>query len=593
MGSGRVLFDPVTENPERPPFLSWIAPSPNGQTLALGVCADGSENNTIRLIDVASGQAIADPPAQTLMDNWTGGVQWLPDSSGFFFSAITGSAIDFEQRAFLHRRLPRPTTIPVDVAWSRAKDYRMVLLSQDGRYAVALEGLTSTLPIAVAHLADEPMRWRPFVTSNFGAVAGHIVRDRYIAVTDVDAPRGRLVAIPLDVEDPNNPANWQVLLDESDATLRSVTPVGETLYLTEFVDTYARVRIVDLDGKALGEVALPGRGAVSELPFQLMNLVPQGHPNTFLFGFSSLTVSPGIYSHTLGLQGIETLKAPQVRLDNAVVEDCWTMSADGTRIPYHVVHRAEVKGSLPQPTLIYAYGGFNFPLVPQFPGAMAAFVAAGGVFVHAHLRGGAEYGREWWEGGRLGNKQNCYQDLYAVAEDLIASERCTPEKLAVTGASNGGLMAGVAATQRPDLWKVVVPRVPILDLIGACRDPYNWMATILDRADVEDPKEVCRLASFSPYHLVHEGVSYPAMFIDAGETDPRCPPWHARKFAARLQRATSGNAPILLRVWENVGHGWATDKNSALTQNTEWLAFAMRHLGLEWLPSIEEPLNAA
>ena len=584
LGNGRVLLDPLTEHLDRPPFLSWIAPSPDGSTLAVGLCPDGSESNTIRLIDVATAQALPDAPSQTLMDNWTGGVQWLPDSSGFFFSAITGMATDFVQKVYLHRRTPAPTTTAVDIGWTAAREWRMVVVSRDGHYAVALERLRNPIPVAVAALGRDSLQWRPFVTSVAGTVAGHLVGERYIAVTDVGAPRGRLVAIPLDAEDPNDPTGWLELVAESDATLRSVTPVGDVLYLTEFVETYARVRIVNSCGRVLGEVPLPARGAVSELPFPLMELVPKGHPGQFLFAFSSLTVGWGMYCHTPGESEIQTLQEPRARLENVVVKDCWAVSTDGTRIPYHAVHRADMDDGRPQPTLIYAYGGWNYPLLPQFPGPMAAFVAAGGVFVHAHLRGGAEFGREWWQGGRMRNKQNCYDDLYAVAEGLIADGISTPQSLAVVGGSNGGLMAGVAATQRPDLWKVVVPRVPILDLVGACREPYGRMVTMMEYADVEHPEEVRRLATISPYHLVRDGVSYPAIFIDAGDTDPRCPPWHARKFAARLQRATSGSAPILLHVWENVGHGWATDQNITVKEHTEWLAFTLRHLGFEVLP---------
>lgn len=584
LGEGRVLFDPRKENPTQPPFLSWLAPSPDGRTLALGVCTDGSENNTIRLIDVASGEALPEPPTHVLMDNWTGGVQWLPDSSGFFFSAITGAAIDFVQSVYLHRRVPSPTTHLVDVPWTEGKEWRMVVVSRDGQHAVALERLRNPIPVAVASLREGPLQWRKFVTSISGTLAGHLIGERYIAVTDVGAPRGRLVAVPLDADNPNDCHYWEELVSESATTLRTVTPVADTLYVTEFVDTYARVRTVDLQGKPLGEVPLPGRGAISEGAFPFMNLVPSGTLHKYLFAFSSLTADWGIYGHTPGANRIETLQPPRVKLENAVVEDRWAESADGARVPYHLVRIAEKGASQPWPTLIYAYGGFNVPHVPQFPGPMAAFVAAGGVFVHAHLRGGAEFGLEWWQGGRMANKQNCYMDLYAVAEDLIAAERCTPQLLAVTGGSNGGLMAGVAATQRPELWKVVVPRVPILDLIGACREPYGRMAVAMEYANVEETEEVRRLVTFSPYHLVRDGVNYPAVFIDAGDTDPRCPPWHSRKFAARLQEATSGTAPILLHVWENVGHGWATDKNIAVTEHAEWLAFVLREFGVELLP---------
>jgi prolyl oligopeptidase len=207
-------------------------------------------------------------------------------------------------------------------------------------------------------------------------------------------------------------------------------------------------------------------------------------------------------------------------------------------------------------------------------------VAAGGVYVHSHLRGGGELGRDWWFGGRRQNKQNCYRDLYAIAEELIAGGTTTPKQLAVTGGSNGGLMAGVAVTQRPDLWGAVVPVVPLLDNIGGCRDAYD-RATITDEfGNPEDPEQVRHLASFSPYHLVREGEMYPATFILAGDTDPRCPPWHARKFAAQLQEANASAEPILLRVWEDTGHGWSTGREDLVTQATEWLSFVMDRLGL-------------
>lgn len=199
---------------------------------------------------------------------------------------------------------------------------------------------------------------------------------------------------------------------------------------------------------------MPGRGAF---------LIPRTHPDKFLFAFSSLTTSRGIYSHTPGQNRIDTVQAPQARIDSTVVEDLWATSADGTRVPYHVVRRTDVDATRPQPTLIYGYGG-------------------------------SELGADWWQGGHLTNKQNSFSDLYAIAEQLIAARRCTPQLLAVTGMSNGGLLAGVAATQRPELWAAVVPRVPILDLIGACRDPYGRMGVQMDYANVDEPEEVRRLA---------------------------------------------------------------------------------------------------
>jgi prolyl oligopeptidase len=353
------------------------------------------------------------------------------------------------------------------------------------------------------------------------------------------------------------------------------------LYVTELLDTYARVRMFRPDGSFVGEVPLPGRGAVAEMPFPLMEHFAKRPSEAFVFAFSSLTESWGIYSHRPGDACTETLIPSDVRIEHAVVEDRWAHSVRGVRVPYHVVRRADVDMSRPQPTLLFAYGSGGAAVNPQFPGAMAAFVAAGGIFVHAHPRGGGELGLEWWHGGVLKNRQNSYADMYAVAEDLIARGVTNPKCLALTGRSAGGLMVGVAVTQRPDLWRVAIPQVPVLDVIGGAREPYLGYVASLEFGDFDDPEDVRRMGTFSPYHLVRDGVEYPAVYIDAGDTDPRCPAWHARKFAARLQEAQAGSAPILLHVWQNSGHGWATSKDVQIEEYTEWLAFAMRELGMK------------
>jgi prolyl oligopeptidase len=308
--------------------------------------------------------------------------------------------------------------------------------------------------------------------------------------------------------------------------------------------------------------------------------IPSGHPEEYYFVFSSFTQSWGVFRHRLLEDTVETVRAPEVNIPDAVVEDRWAVSADGVRVPYHTVRLAGVD-TRPLPALIYAYGAFNVPLLPEYPGGLAAFIAAGGLYVHGHIRGGAELGLDWWRSGRMKNKQNCFRDLYAIAEDLIKQGLSTPAQLAMTGRSNGGLMAGVAATQRPDLWRAIVAQVPVMDLIGILRDSYGSYAVAKEYADPTDPDEVTRLAGFSPYHMVKAGTAYPAVFIDAGATDPRCPAWHARKFAARLQAATvARSAPILLRVRENAGHGPATAKAVQLEGTAEWLAFVMRELGM-------------
>jgi prolyl oligopeptidase len=582
-GDGRVLAELKDyDTGDDAPFLTWLSPSPDGRVLAIGVCTDGSEHNTISLIDVASGERLSGAPTKLLFDSYAGGVTWLPDSSGFFFTGLIGSVHEFRQGVFLHRLGEPPATEPEAIpSLPDDHDYTMVQVSRDGRWAVAVHRLMNPIPVAVLDLADLSGRWRPFVTDIDGTVAGHALGGNYVAITDVDAPRGRLVSIPIDAPDPNDTACWTDLIPGSTAVLRTVTPVGSYLYVTEFEDTYCQVQVVDSSGNQMGRIPLPGKGAVAEEGFPLVALTPRGHPDEFIFGFSTLASSWAVYRHVPGVATIELLLPSEVTID-AVVEDHWAASADGTKVPYHTLRLASDSTEGARPTLIHAYGGFNWPLVPQYPGGMAAFAAAGGVFVHAHLRGGAEFGREWWEGGRRQAKDNCFADLYAVAEDLIARGVTTSDQLGVSGESNGGTLCGVALAQRPDLWGAVVPQYPLADLIGCCGDPYDLFCVDPEWATVEDPDEVRRLATFSPYHMVRDGVEYPAVYINAGANDPRTPPWHSRKLAARLQAAQAGDAPILLHVWENAGHGAATERSIALGQDTEWLAFTLRELG--WTP---------
>lgn len=580
---GVVVFDPDQhlDREGRRPVVSWLSPSPDGSLLALGLCFDGSEANFIRLLDLDTGLVLEDRPSQMLMDSWAGGAQWLPDSRGFFYVGINGAKEDFDLRVYRHDigLPPRATPEEVPLVTGPCEENLAVFVSADGRWAVVSQNTMRPRPVAIRDLTSEDGAWLPFIAELDKTVAGHVIGDEYVAVTDLDAPRGRLVAIPLDPALAEDPRSWRELVPEGERVLRSVTPIGGLLYVHEYLDTYARVEVFDLQGEPVCEVPLPLEGALTEPIFPLMALVPRGHRDEYVFGMSSLTESWGLYRYRRPGGQVETIREPAIRID-AVVEDHLATAADGTQVAYHVVRRPDAAPDQPLPALIYAYGGFNIACVPMFPGPMACLVEAGGLFVHAHIRGGAEFGSAWWEGGRLATKQNCYADLYAVAEDLINQKRTASDRLAVMGTSNGGLMCGVALTQRPELWRAVVPRVPICDLIATRRLPYELSAATLDYGDPEDPVDAQRLLTFSPYHLVRDGGAYPATYLEAGGNDPRCAPGHARKLAARLQEASAGDCPILLRVWDGVGHGGATAKDTEIDVETSWLAFVFQQIGL-------------
>jgi prolyl oligopeptidase len=559
--------------------LSWLAPSPDGRVLAIGVCTDGSEHNTIRLVDVASGEQLAAPP-QVLHSAWAGGVSWAADSAGFWFFALTGSPEEFVQATFHHSLATGATLVePVPVP-AGSREYTLVQPSPDGRWLVAAHRVGSPIPVAVRDLASPGSEWRPFVTSCNGTVAGHVVGDRYVAVTDVGAARGRLVAIPLDAASPDDPASWEELVPEGPTVLRSVTPVAESLHLSELDRTFARVRVLDLAGRVVGEVPLPGQGALAAPFFALTGLAVAAPTPDFLFAFSTPTTSWSVHRHRPGSAGVETLLAPTVALD-AVVEEGMAPAADGTLVPFHVIRpgRSGKAGDGPAPTLITAYGAANVPTLPSYQPDLAAFVAAGGTVVQAYLRGGGELGRDWYLAAHRETKHVRDDDLVAVAEHLIATGRTTRDLLALTGGSDGGLMCGVAVTTRPDLWRAVLPRAPLLDLVAGMRDPYLDFVIRKAWGDPDDPVDVRRMIGRSPYELVRAGT-FPAVYVQAGATDPRCRPWHARKFVARLQAAQQGDAPILLHVFEDAGHGAATSPEVVVAQDVEWLGFLVQQLGL-------------
>lgn len=556
--------------------LPWLAPSPDGRVLAVGVCTDGSEHNTIRLVDVATGGLLPAPP-QVLHSAWAGGVSWAADSAGFWFFALTGTPEEFVQATF-HHALATGTTVvePVPVP-AGSREYTLVQPSPDGRWLVAAHRVGSPIPVAVRDLASPGAGWRRFVTTCTGTVAGHVVGDRYVAVTDVGAARGRVVAIPLDTATPDDADTWEELVPEGPTVLRSVTPVGEHLYLGELDRTFARVRVLDHAGGVVGEVPLPGQGAVAAPFFALTGLAVGAPAPDFLFAFSTPTTSWSVHRHRPDAVDVETLLAPVVSLD-AVLEEGAAPAADGTLVPFHVV-RPSTAADGPAPTLITAYGAANVPTLPSYQPDLAAFVAAGGTVVQAYLRGGGELGRDWYLAAHRETKHVRDDDLVAVAEHLIATGRTAPDRLALTGGSDGGLMCGVAVTTRPDLWHAVLPRAPLLDLVAGMRDPYLDFVIRKAWGDPDDPADVRRMLGRSPYELVRPGT-FPAVYVQAGATDPRCRPWHARKFVARLQAAQQGEAPILLHVFEDAGHGAATSPEVVVAQDVEWLGFLVQQLGL-------------
>ena len=571
-GPPRVLLDPneISATRGKPVMLMATHPSPDGSMLACVLMEAGLEINELVLVDVQTGDVVPHEVPWNVIN-----FAWLPDSSGFWCSArdvVDGALVCPVYRHVLGTEpgaaVPAPEAL---------RDARPVV-SADGRHVAVASGNTEQRLDWIVRDG----RLEPFLAGVPGGVTGTFHGGDLIAVVDGGAPRGRLVRIP--VATAADASTWTELLAESDDVLRYVEVVGDALVLGYLRDASSRLRLLTQDGELIEEVALPGDGVVSAYP------VGASHPaipmfvsgeDEISFVHSTFERSWGVYRYVVSERRLEVVVPPAIQLPNLVASTVAAVSADGAPLPTHVVHRADVDTTVPQPTLISGYGGFNLSFLPSFAPEHTAWLEAGGVLVLAHLRGGSEFGADWWRQGTRETKQRTFDDLFAVAELLLDSGRTTREQLAFKGESNGGLLAGAAIVQRPDLWAAVVADVPILDLLGFDRDPLTYLIGKDEYGDPRNPVEAEWLRDLSPVHNVRP-ADYPAVLVTVGANDPRCPAWHSRVFVDLLENAQSGPAPVLLRVYADQGHG-ASGLSQTSDKNADWLAFVADATGLKLL----------
>ncbi len=571
-GPWRLIVDVGSFANGRTLAIGNFVPSPDGRKLVLGFSVDGVELAELRVIDADSGKVLMDSIPQV----YAFFVAWLPDSSGFYINGRDPAVMHEDGKIYRHVLGAAPVTRPE--VYESSAGVMWVRPAADGRHMLLIADHLNPRP---EYIRDETCDggWRPFLQGETAQFRGDIIGDRYYAVTNDGAPCGRLVSIPLAT--PKDRSTWKELLPGSQDVLATLLVIDGKLVLADLVDTWSRLRVFDAEGRLQGEVPLPGRGALSIQQFALFNMMDmiwQGEKGDVLFPFSSPVQSAALYKANVHTLKVEALTQPQFRLD-AQIHDYAATSADGARVPYHVIARADVDLSQPQPTAMYGYGGFQAALIPGWAGSwLVAWVKAGGVLVQMHLRGGGELGPDMWHQGRLKLKQNSFNDVFAIGEDVIARGISTAAQLGVVGGSNGGVMATAVAVQRPDLFRASIPQVPITDPLARARDAI-CMSSTLDYGDPNDAEMSEVLHAWSPYHGVKDGIAYPAMLLDAGKEDLRCPPWHVRKMVARLQPANTGPHPILMRVRDGVGHG-AADVAGQRAQGADWLAFFIDQLGL-------------
>ncbi|MEM8678038.1 MAG: prolyl oligopeptidase family serine peptidase [Planctomycetota bacterium] len=575
----RVLLDPNTWSDDGTVALSGTAFSDDGKYLAYGVQQSGSDWNTWKVMDIESGETLPDEL------NWVkfSSATWTKDGKGFFYSrydepqeGATFQSLNLNQKLCYHRvgtPQSEDTIVyqrPDHPEWGFAAD-----VTEDGKYLVITvwKGTDDKYLIYYREIADEDTEPTELI-GEFSHDFSFVGNDDSVFYfrTNQDAPRGRVIAI--DTAQPERSA-WREIIPETQDTLTSVGMLNDAFVADYLKDAHTAVSLYDLDGKKIRDVELPGVGTAAGFKGK------RSDQETF-YSFQSLTTPPRAYRYDLETGDSELIREAKVAFDPSdyVVKQVFYNSKDGTRIPMFIAHRKDIELNGENPTLLYGYGGFNISLTPSFSVARLAWMELGGVFAMPNLRGGGEYGEVWHEAGKLHNKQNVFDDFIAAAEWLIENKYTSPDKLAIQGRSNGGLLVGAYMTQRPDLFGACLPGVGVMDMLRFQRFTAGrfWVD---EYGSADDPELFPTLYKYSPYHNLQPGTEYPATMVTTADTDDRVVPGHSFKFAAALQAAHAGAQPVMIRIETKAGHGAGKPTAKQIEEVADEWAFLVNTLDFE------------
>jgi prolyl oligopeptidase len=579
-----VLIDPNTLSPDGTVALLDSSFTEDGRYMAYATAASGSDWLEWRVRDVETARDLPD------LIQWSkySGAAWLKDSSGFYYSrydepvsATALQSVNKNQKVFFHRiGTPQEKDMLVYARPDKPDWGFEATVTEDGRFLLITqtEGTDNRNRVLVRDLNDKDGTIRPFLDS-FDASYNVVGNDSstFYVLTNHGAPRYRLVAI--DRAKPQ-PGAWRTLVAEQPGkvVLGSVTMVNDQFVTLWMTDARSTVRAYSLNGTPAKEIALPAIGSAGGFTGR------RTHNETF-YWFGSFVDPTTIYRYDFRKGRSELWKKPAVSFDSARYEtvQAFYPSKDGTRVPMFITYRKGLLRNGENPTLLYGYGGFNIMETPSFSPAAAGWLEMGGIYAVANLRGGGEYGQEWYDAGRLKNKQNVFNDFIAAAEYLIREKYTSTPKLAIRGSSNGGLLVGACLTQRPDLFGAALPGVGVMDMLRFDKFTIGWAW----KSDYGDPgkKEDFEVAyRYSPLHAIKPGTMYPATFVTTADHDDRVAPLHSFKFAATLQAAQAGPAPVLIRIETKAGHGGGKPTDKIIDERTDVYCFLLRELGMRLPP---------
>jgi prolyl oligopeptidase len=583
-GANKVLIDPARLDDSGLTTVEWFSPSQDGKLLAYGTYRAGDEITTLHLLDVDSSRSL-----DLEIPDKTQSPDWLPDGSGFVYQNLKNPKDPYTGQVLFHRMgTDRRKDALLFRQYTKAENARLATtwgpfasLSRDGRWLVLgywIDTKSNDLWLVDfdRFLKSGSIDKNVVTVGTDGQAFGTVVDGTLFIHTTKGAPRGRIVAAS--ASQPGQ-AQWRDIVPErSDAIIDTVSFGNGVIAVTYLKNASNVVEVFDFKGKPLGVVSQPGIGAAA--------VTAEIDRTEAYLTFTSFTSPTTIFRVDLARPQAapELWERPDVPVDPAIaeVEQVWYPSKDGTRISMFLVHKKGLPRNGDTPTMLTGYGGFNISETPAFSATLFQWVEAGGLYAVPNLRGGGEYGDAWHEAGMLSKKQNVFDDFIAAAEWLIANRYTNPQRLAITGASNGGLLTAAALTQRPDLCRAAIVGVPLLDML---RYQNFLMARywVPEYGSAENPDHFPFLRAYSPYHHVKAGTQYPAVLLTAGEHDSRVHALHARKMAASLQAATASDPaerPVLLWVDREAGHGQGKPLNLRIRDVADQRIFVMWQLGM-------------
>jgi prolyl oligopeptidase len=575
-----VLLDPNTLSSDGTVALGGAEFTEDGKLMAYALSRSGSDWREWRVRDVATGKDLDDKIEWSKFS----GAAWVKDGSGFYYGRFdapkTGDelqGINQNQKIYFHKvGTPQSADTlvlarPDHPTWGFSP-----VVTDDGRYLLVYqsEGTENKNRIFVQDLATPGSKLQPFLDTfdAYYTVVGNDGPTFYVA-TDNGAPRGRVVAIRLDAP---QPAAWKPLIAEGPKrdVLDAATMLGDRFVVTWQIDARHAVRVYDLKGTFEREIGLPTLGSVG--------FASRRRDREGFYSFTSFTYPSAVYRYDPASGASTPFKKLKLAFNPADFEttQVFYTSKDGTKIPMFVTGRKGFMRDGKAPTLLYGYGGFNISLTPAFSVSNLAWIEQGGLYAVPNLRGGGEYGNAWHDAGRLGRKQNVFDDFIAAAEYLIKEKYTSTSRLAIHGGSNGGLLVGACMTQRPDLFGAALPAVGVMDMLRFHKFTIGW-AWKSDYGSSETKDGFDTLIAYSPLQNLKPGTKYPATLVLTGDHDDRVVPAHSFKFAAALQAAQAGPAPVLIRIETKAGHGAGKPTTKVIEERADMLAFALRALNAE------------